>query len=1086
MGKTVNLEPFAGRNLRLTIGVATVILLCSVYVWAKYDEAFPQASIDLRLTRGQITSKAVEFVHSKQWSTAGFSELTVFDPDENAQIYLERELGLQRANQLMSGPVAVWRWRARWFRPPQQEEYFVWLRTDGRMTGFQHVLAEAAPGARLSHDDALALARKFISQVTNTTLRLVEDQLEQRPNRYDYRFTWEQEGFRAKEATYWRTVVVQGSEVGRYSEYLHVPESWQREFAGLRSRNDLYAAIAQAFWLPLAIAALLMLIRGLRRREIQWRPLLLISGAAGVMMIASQLNSIPLLIDQFPTSSPYFQSLLLVVLGSLGAGVGVFFYIIIPGAAGEPEYRRQIGDRLGIRGALTREGASSGTYFRAVVAGYGFAALHLAFLVAFYLLGRRFGAWSPQDVQYSDLLSTALPWLYPIAIAMMASGAEEFWFRLLAIPLLKRWLRVSWIAVVVPAFIWGFLHANYPQQPPWIRGVEVGLIGVGAGFLMLRFGIVSTLVWHYTIDALLIGLNLFSASSWFYRLSGGILAIAIAAPLIVSVVLYIRNRGFTVLEESPAEPEAANLPPTAELVPSHLIRVVRPALAQRWLILAAAIAAIVLLTVAAPRFGDWIRIRITRTQAEAMARTRVPNPERWRTSTDFISNLDLSEFEYLRRVGGRAEANRIVRERKPVAVWRTRFFRPLEKEEWRIYIDQAGNVIRTDHLLDEQAAGARLMADEALAKARAVLPASGMQLVDSSVQRREHRTDYEFVFEDPRFHAGEARARMSIELHGAEPSNFRRFLKLPEDWLRDFTKPSLRNFAVPALAGAFAMPLLVLFLRRLGAHETQFHWLAYLLPGLAASAAEALASVNDWTAAMSFYDTAMPEQNFVSQYLIGRAILIALTGIGIAAAVLAADVFRQAALGRSRLTPPSLIRASAAALLLAGTAQFAGWAVNKVPGPRQTLALWSIADLDSYLPGLRPITHSYLTAVFSVAVAAALIFAGMRYMHVRRRLIALALAIIAVAIARSLTLAQFAVHAAIVALWIGVVWLVIRTCGADLIGLTAAVFWVVALSDAVSLITQPNASIRRNGTAALITAVAIGTVAILAFRRSRA
>jgi len=101
-----------------------------------------------------------------------------------------------------------------------------------------------------------------------------------------------------------------------------------------------------------------------------------------------------------------------------------------------------------------------------------------------------------------------------MAIAAMAASAEEFWFRLFAIPLLGRFVRWRWLAIVIPAFVWGFLHATYPQQPGYIRGIEVGLIGVAAGFLMTRFGIVATLVWHYTVDAGLIGSFLLQADGW--------------------------------------------------------------------------------------------------------------------------------------------------------------------------------------------------------------------------------------------------------------------------------------------------------------------------------------------------------------------------------------------------------------------------------------------------------------------------------------------------------------------------------------------------------------------------------------------
>ncbi len=1076
----MNRETFSRNDLRLTAAVLAVIVLCWVYIRLEYDKAFPQASIKLRLSRAAITDLAARFLNARSLTTTGYRQITIFDPDDDARLYLERELGLERANQLMQRDVSVWRWRARWFRPPEQEEMLVWASPDeGRITGFEHLIPEAASGARLTHDQAFQLARDFAAGMSTAPAHIVEDRLEQKPNRLDYLFTWEQDGFRAKDATYRRTVVVQGDRIGRYREFLYVPEGWQRDFAAMRSKNELFASIAEAFWLPLILGALFLLVRGLRRHQIPWRPVALISGVIGVLMIANQLNSIPLLVDRFPTSSPYLQTLVLIVLMALGSGVGVFFYVIVAGAAGEHTYRARTGDPLSLRAVFTREGLASRQFYRAVLVGYGFAAVHIAFLVAFYLVGRKFGVWSPQDVQYSDLLSTALPWIYPVAIASMAASAEEFWFRLLAIPLLWRLIRIRWIAVIVPAFIWGFLHANYPQQPAWIRGVEVGLIGVAAGFLMLRFGILATLVWHYTVDAMLIGANLFDASSWFYRLNGAVLALAVLAPLIASVVLYRRNRGFVIPGEvAPATVDAQRVMATGAYVAPP-----RPLLNPRWLYGTAVLAGVLGLFASPAIFGDWIRVRLDRTAAEAIARAAVPDSSRWRTSTDFISNLDIAEFEYLRRAAGAYAAERIVRERKPSAVWRTRFFRPLEKEEWRIYVDQTGSIIRKDHLLDERAPGDRLNGDDARRRAETQLLAKGLVLVDSSEERRERRTDWSFVFEDPQFHHGDARARVSLELHGDEPSNLRRFIKLPEEWLREFQKPALRTFVLPAAIGSLLLPILIIFLRRLGSHETTFHWYAYSIAAGLSILLSSAGVMNQWATVMSGYETATPEQNYLTQYVIGRMVTIVLAGAGIFALMLAVDVFRQAYFGRAALDPPSFSRAVAVLLLLAGMGRAMGWVLDRIPGPRPALTLWHIRGLDAYVPGLQTLTFSFLITTVIVGSAAIVAFWLLACMKLRQRLVTIAMLVIAIALSQSLTALQFAAHALTAIIWFGVVMLIVGTCSADLIGLGVALFWLVALEDAFDLIQQPAPILRWNGVAAAIVAVAFGAGLIVMVRR---
>ena len=384
-------EPLVRADKRLILVAALIAAVSVFYTARNYSAAMPAASIDLRLSKAEITAKALTFLGTRGLSPANFRNLTLFDPDDEARVYLERELGLEEANRLMRDEVAVWRWRARWFRPPAKEEMVVYLSPGGRVAGFRHEIEEKAPGAKLDRDEARRLAADFLASQTHDPQRLVEEQLQERPARHDYVFTWEREGFRAKDATYRRTVVMQGANVGSYSEYLYVPEQWKREYAKLRSGNELYSLVAEVLFAILVLAAVGLLIGSLRRREIRWRPLILIAGAVGALMVINEWNSLPFFIDSMPTSTPYMQSLLYGLLLGLGAGAGVFFYVILAAAPGEPLYRASQPEKLSLLKLPTLGVIRTREFFRATVAGYGFAAVHLAFVVAFYLVGRRFG-----------------------------------------------------------------------------------------------------------------------------------------------------------------------------------------------------------------------------------------------------------------------------------------------------------------------------------------------------------------------------------------------------------------------------------------------------------------------------------------------------------------------------------------------------------------------------------------------------------------------------------------------------------------------------------------------------------------------
>ena len=1091
-------EPLTRADRRL-IFVAALIAAVSVFYTARnYSAALPAASIDLRFSKTEITAKARAFLEARGLSPAGFRNLTLFDPDDEARVYLERELGLLEANRLMRDEVAVWRWRARWFRPPAKEEMAVYLSPGGRVVGFRHEIAETAPGAKLDREEALRLATDFLARQTRDPQRLVEEQLQQRPSRYDYVFTWEREGFRAKDATYRRTVVMQGASVGRYSEYLYVPEQWKRDYAKLRSANELYSLVAEVLFVLLALAAVAVLIGSLRRREIHWRPLILIAGAVGAVMVINEWNSLPFFIDSMPTSSPYMQSLLYGLLLGLGSGAGVFFYVILAAAPGEPLYRASQPEKLSLLKFPTLRAIRTREFFRATVAGYGFAAVHMAFVVAFYLVGRRFGVWSPQDVNYSDFLSTGLPWIYPLTISLMASTSEEFWFRLLAIPLLKRYLRSTWLAVLIPAFLWGFLHSNYPQQPGYIRGLEVGIIGVAAGFLMLRFGILATLIWHYTVDAVLIGMFLFHGGSWYFQLSGCLVAGAVLFPLAVSLVFYWRHGGFLV---DPAllnsGQETPGPPLLVEAAPA--VAPLRPPWKVKWLYGAAGVATVAGLALPpATQYGDFIRVRQSRAAAERIAArelgSRVPDLNAWRRVTTFQANLGTAEFEYLRRVAGSRAASEAVREHTATGLWRVRYFQPLRAEEWRVWVGQQGTVAKVDHILDDKAPGARLAPEEARRMAEGFLAkdpslrSGELRLADSASESKDHRTDHSFVWENSAFHLGEAKARVSLDVQGDEVSGVRRYLKLPEEWLRAFQSPRLTGILIPGAVGAAGFLLLMLFIRRLSggadAAATRFHWRAYAWLGVSGAGLAALSALNRWPLALAAYDTAKPIDSFQFQFVIGRVLTMALAGFGLFVAALAADVFLQWTAGGSTPRRPSLARAAAVCGLLWGVARIQACVTGWLPGPRLSLPLWELPGAETYLPALTLLSSAFITAGIALCAATVVVCAAMRLWGPRGRYTLIVATALLLAVARAQTVPQFLAHWGLGLVAGGVLVLLVRTCAADLLTFGVALFWLAAVQPAVTLLQQPETVFRWNGVACLAVAIAAGVFACL-FRPSK-
>jgi len=132
------------------------------YAQRHFFEAFPEASVNFRVTREEALIRAKTFVGSLGQDVNGYRSVIVFGVDDNAKTYLERQVGLKEANRLMSSDVHVWSWNVRFFKPQQEEEYRVGVSPEGNITGYEHVVPEALAGRDPSRETAQKTAQNFL------------------------------------------------------------------------------------------------------------------------------------------------------------------------------------------------------------------------------------------------------------------------------------------------------------------------------------------------------------------------------------------------------------------------------------------------------------------------------------------------------------------------------------------------------------------------------------------------------------------------------------------------------------------------------------------------------------------------------------------------------------------------------------------------------------------------------------------------------------------------------------------------------------------------------------------------------------
>jgi len=759
----VSSDRLTGSDKRALVLWVLLGIVGVVFAHKYFFRAFPEASVDFHVSRGEALQRAQNFLSGIGENVNGYRSAIVFDLDDNAKTYLERELGLQQANQMMSSQLNIWYWDVRFFRPQQQEEFHVRVSPAGSIVGYDHKVPEARAAPSVDRSQAQATAQTFLSSKLGVDLKTwdflpEEANSNKRPNRLDWSFTWEKHGFRAKDAPYRLLVTLHGDTVSGADQHLQVPEAWKRSYQRLRSGNDTLAFAFTIPYLVLLGAALWLGIKLTHRGQTSWRGAILLGASVAALLFLQELNNWPLWGATYDTNSSY-ESFIALKLGAailISILTAITITLVLPAA--EPLYRASQPGRLQLSQTFTWRGLRSKEFFSAAVVGLSLAAAHIGYVVAFYVVASHFGAWAPQELNYQESVNTAFPWISGAAIGLLASTNEEFTFRLFAIPFFARFTRSRWIAVILPAFLWSFLHSNYPQEPAYIRGIEIGLFGIVAGIVMLRWGILSTLIWHYTVDASLVGLFLIRSNSLYFKISGAVVAAAAVAPLAFAGVSYLTRGRFEadedLLNSAAPLPEislASERAPQAAAAEKRRYDALAPGMLG-FLAICLLAGGLLAWRLKPASIGDYLKLSVNaksaRARADEIMRQRGLDPNSYHHATIFANVTDPVTNEFLRERLGIARLNEIYAAPMPGAVWQVRYFRDSQPEEYSIKLKPDGSLFAFHHKIAEDAPGASLSKKEATAKAEKFLreekkiDLSQWSLVEANSDKRPHRIDH--------------------------------------------------------------------------------------------------------------------------------------------------------------------------------------------------------------------------------------------------------------------------------------------------------------------------------------------------------
>jgi membrane protease YdiL (CAAX protease family) len=1094
--------------------IITFLILGAVGLWAflnNYDRAIPVASLDFKLSRDEAFLGAQKFAVSRGHDLGSFESAQIFAPDMMSQIFLQKSVGLEETNRLAREWISIFNWQFRWYKPLEKEEIHVHLDPGGRVVYYRHEILDEEEGANLTEAVAQLIAESFAFETQGfrrDEWKEVERSSEERTARTDHTFTYRKSRFTVGDDGHYRMkIVVQGDGVGVFDEFLHVPENFKRGFEKTRSQANLLTLVFSICWIALAIAVLVILAQRYRAGGLQWRSSTILGIAVLMAMMLAQLNSIPLIQYNYNTTQSTPSFFILIIMQVVVASVFTGGIVMMTGTAGGWIARDVTGSsrlfpRLSLRNLV------SGRFVRSTLIGYGLAGMMLGFLILFYYIGTElFGVWSPAYViEYDNAFSTAFPWAYPLLVGLVAAAQEEFFFRLLAVTLMLRWLKIRWLAVLIPAIVWGFLHSNYPVEPIYTRGIELTIVGTAFGYIFLRWGIWSTIVGHYAYNAFVTAFPMLRSSSLYFQISGLAVIGLLLVPVVVAGVVALRGRTGDAEEEEDPEQAAPTPDETVRDTASDTDPVIESAALdayvlsgnQRLITVAISVISLaVIFLIDTPKFGrSTYNLTIDRAdaleKAEAVRRSLGWDLEESHRYADYKDDLAYDGLTYLIRKVGIDRADSLVSASLHPRRWDVRWFRPLEKTEYRIGISDAGELATLRRLLPDSLAGAELGADEARQIAQTALmnhfsvdvrDSLSFNLIEAKSDKRESRLDHSFVWERlaTKVDSGEFRVNATVQGDSFGGASFS--FKAPESFLRDLHESGIKDAVVWTIQVVLTIAVIILgsitFFKMY--REGVITWRVSLILGALVLAGGAIGQVNSLPLFFRGFHTSQSMLIFLG--LKGVTTLMALVFLPlfiVVTSALAISLYRHHVSGHvgpvvwverirggdgpGRLVLDSFLAGTALVLILRGFATFTVDVKNDYFLHYSTSSAFSLPWLDTYAPFVEGLSDvlSGIGGFFAVLV---LVLVVKRYVGAWKWVLVL---LLFPSVLNQIRLAQdwthgFVIVAITIVQWLVVAIFLVKVVRFNLLAYFVAMVFIPLVFSGVSLLESSMAWYDANG-----------------------
>jgi hypothetical protein len=471
---------------------------------------WPLVPADLHVESAQREKMARRFLEKQGLSLKGYRVGSSLSVDETALDHLEQQYGNRGAGRLIREGAPIVTYTVSFKKPDDANTFAVTMLPNGQVVGWRGTPQEDDLGGRLSADAARSVARNALANdlsMDPNGWREVGIAEREYPGRLDRTFTFERIVYAAPELRERASVRIAGDKVMGAARSVSVPPRALRNARRLEAPREVLMSAGTVMLGGAALGAFSVFLLRLRDGSARLRRAAYWSVAVFLCTLGASLLRTDSVFGAWDPLWPWGVSYMKYVVGLIQNNIWTLLILLAVVAAGDALDTKLRANRGESLWRLTKGkfldplvGAAAGRGFLVGLICGGVMAATITVLQQF--VGVRVDMQPRGFFFYA--LNSPMPGLCTLLYFLHVALLEELGYRYFAGSWLMQTTRRKWLAIFLPALVYGLTHTSLsflpPSDPFWVRPLMMTLVGCVWGWAFLRYDALTVVISHLTAD----------------------------------------------------------------------------------------------------------------------------------------------------------------------------------------------------------------------------------------------------------------------------------------------------------------------------------------------------------------------------------------------------------------------------------------------------------------------------------------------------------------------------------------------------------------------------------------------------------